>query len=176
MNLMRFARSLLTCWLLAGAGVTAAAQAPRPEPAAVVSVHYADVAHFTETRRLRSVGLLDHDDYLGVLKRYLIQRARRVLAPGERLNVTITDIARAGNFEPWHGPDLSRVRIVKPIYPPRIDLTFKLYAADGRIVRQGKRKLTNLAFMNTVRALDQDPLRYEKNLIDRWLSRGPTNL
>ncbi|NII10866.1 DUF3016 domain-containing protein [Oleiagrimonas sp. C23AA] len=140
-------------------------------------VHYQHPAGFTETKRLHGAGIFNEDDdYLAQLKRYLIKQADGVLAPGQRLEVTITDIARAGSFEPWLGPNFDHVRIIKSIYPPRIELNFTLYGTNGTVLRQGQRKLTNLAFMDTVSSTNQDPLRYEKALIKNWLRRGPDRL
>jgi hypothetical protein len=55
------------------------------------------------------------------------------------------------------------------IYPPRIDLTFRLAGGDGKLIREGERKLRDPAFLLGANDYPDDPLRYEKALIDRWL-------
>ncbi|MGY3041726.1 hypothetical protein ACVWWQ_003359 [Rhodanobacter sp. TND4EL1] len=158
----------IACLALASFAVQAQASNP-------VSVRYSHPAHFTEATR--SVGFHPDDDaYLEPLKAYFIQRAARILAPGQRLDVVVTDVDRAGEYEPWRGPNFNNVRIVKDIYPPRIDLDFTLYGADGKVLRSGSRKLRDVAFLSRVSATDQDSLRYEKSLIDRWLRKGPDGL
>jgi hypothetical protein len=154
---------------------TAAASTPAP-PA--VSVTYDHPERFAETKEVRAFAPARADsDYLGQLKRYIEQRAGRLLANGQQLQIVITDIDRAGSFEPWRGPRLSDVRIIKDIYPPRIDLRFRLLDANGKVIREGQRRLRDLAFLSGNTApIGTDSLRYEKNLIDRWLRRGPDNL
>lgn len=144
--------------------------------APTVSVHYAHPQQFTEARKARMAGVFVQEDYLSILKKYIRKRAARILAPGQRLDITVTDVDLAGEYEPWLGPQMSRIRIIRDMYPPRIDLHFTLYAADGSVLRKGSRKLVGLGVMDSVPASDQEPLRYEKALIDRWLQRGPDHL
>ena len=69
-------------------------------------------------------------------------------------------------------------RIIRDIYPPRMDLSFKLIGSNGEVLREGSRKLRNLGYLQSgmMRPTDTDPLRYDKALIDSWLRRGPENL
>jgi hypothetical protein len=60
---------------------------------------------------------------------------------------------------------------VKDIYPPRIDLSFSLAAGDGKVIKEGERRLRDPAFLAGANQYPDDPLRYEKALIDRWLER-----
>jgi hypothetical protein len=103
----------------------------------------------------------------------LIKRATTLLPAGDRLEVSITDIKLAGGYEPWHGPQLRYVRFMKDVYPPRIDLDFKLTDSNGKVVREGSRKLRDLGYLQNgaARVGNTDPLRYDKALIDSWLRR-----
>ena len=141
-----------------------------------VDVHYKDPQHFTEVMRSSGPHLIDTSAYLKPLKDYIAQRASRILASGQRLDIVVTDVKRAGDYEPWHGPRFNDIRIIKDIYPPRIDLDFTLYGADGKVLREGSRKLRDTAFLSDSSAVDQDPLRYEKSLINRWLRKGTGKL
>jgi hypothetical protein len=110
--------------------------------------------------------------YLDQLRDHLLQRAKYYVPDGHTLSVTFTDIDMAGDFEPWLGPRWTDVRIVKDIYPPRIDLTFRLTDAEGNVVKEGRRELRDLAFlMKITSAFRDDPVRHEKALLDDWLSR-----
>jgi hypothetical protein len=106
---------------------------------------------------------------LRALNVYLTGRAARLLAPGEQLRVTITEVDMAGEFELWRRGN--RVRVVRDVYPPRIDLTFVLLDAQGTARAQGERKLRDSAFLFGASPVQTDPLRYEKALIDTWLER-----
>ena len=163
---------LLCVACLALAAVTAWAATPPGN----VHVHYKDPQHFTEAKRSFGMHLIDADDYLKPLKDYIVQRASRILAPGQRLDIEVTDVKRAGEYEPWRGPRFEDVRVIKDIYPPRIDLDFTLYGADGKVLREGHRKLRDAAFLSRSFATDQDSLRYEKSLIDLWLRKGAGKL
>lgn len=158
---------------LALASVTAAWAATPPDN---VSVRYKDPQHFTEARRNFGLHMVRPDAYLEPLRTYIAQRASRILAPGQRLDIEVTDVVRAGQYEPWRGPDFNDVRIIKDIYPPRIDLNFTLYGADGKVLREGSRKLRDAAFLSRSSPVDQDSLRYEKALIDLWLRKGTAKL
>ncbi len=143
-----------------------------------VTVSYDHPENFTETRKVRALApQLADDDYLKVLQAYMENRAGKMLLPGEHLDIVVTDIDRAGNFEPWRHGTLREVRIIKDVYPPRIDLRFRLLDANGKVIREGMRKLRDPAFMTgSVNTPGSDSLRYEKALIDRWLRKGPGQL
>ncbi|MBD8874329.1 DUF3016 domain-containing protein [Rhodanobacter sp. DHB23] len=164
---------LLAALALFGAPAMATKAAPTN-----VTVTYDHPEQFTETHKVRALApQLADDDYLKVLKSYTEDRASRMLPPGDRLAIVVTDIDRAGNFEPWRPMPMREVRIVKDIYPPRIDLRFQLLDANGKVLREGTRKLRDPAFLyDSINLSDSDNLRYEKALLDRWLRKGPDQL
>ena len=58
------------------------------------------------------------------------------------------------------------------MYPPRISLAFKRLDAQGEVIEQGERKLSDSGFLTgSTRFGDSDPLRYEKRMLDDWLKR-----
>lgn len=147
--------------------------APRalPEQGAV-AVRWDDPAQFAEIRQSRNRFEARRGDWVQQLAQYVRKRSEPQLAPGQRLSVEITDIKRAGDFEPWHGPQFDDTRFVRDIYPPRIDLSFTLSDANGQVIEQGQRTLRDLSFLMGARtAMQNDPLRYEKRLIDDWVYR-----
>ncbi|MDE2087005.1 MAG: DUF3016 domain-containing protein [Xanthomonadaceae bacterium] len=170
-------RTVLHALFAALALLTLPAMAGKTTPGNV-SVRYDHPEHFTETRKVRALAPMRADeDYLKVLKSYIEQRASKMLPPGERLAIVVTDIDRAGNFEPWRPYPMSEVRIIKDIYPPRIDLRFQLFDASGKVIREGTRKLRDPGFMSdSIATSSSDNLRYEKALLDRWLRKGPDHL
>lgn len=110
-------------------------------------------------------------EVLTELRTYIIKEANRYLAQGQVLTVKITDVDLAGEFEPWRGAQWTDVRVVKDIYPPRIKLAFKLVGADGQVIKEGDRALSDLAFNLRLTLDRQDPRRYEKELINDWLQQ-----
>lgn len=134
------------------------------------SVEFFEPGKFTDVRD-SYLGDASRTTYLDQLRDHLLQRAKYYVPEGHTLNVTFTDIDMAGDFEPWLGPRWTDVRIVKDIYPPRIDLAFRLTDAEGKVVKEGRRELRDLAFlMKITTAFRDDPVRHEKALLDDWLS------
>jgi hypothetical protein len=150
-----------------------AADAPRALPeSGSVSVHWNDPATFTELRLSGNRWAASDGDWLTALAQYMRKRAQPRLAPGERLDLTIVDVDRAGQFEPWLGVNLHDTRIIRDRYPPRMTVDFRRYDANGAVVAEGERKLTDPGFLINASPINStDPLRYEKRMIDAWLRR-----
>ena len=150
-----------------------AADAPRALPDdGRVAVAWADPAGFTELRRSANRYDAARGPWLTDLAQHLRKRAEAALPANERLELTIVDIDRAGDYEPWHGMQHQDTRIVRDIYPPRMTVQVKHFDASGALVSEGERKLSDPAFLlGTTPINDSDPLRYEKRMIDSWLRR-----
>jgi len=116
-------------------------------------------------------GWMKPADWQKALSEHLRKRADRLLPPGEQLQVTINDIKLAGDYEPWHGPNLHDVRFMKDLYPPRVDLHYRLLGADGSVLREGDSKLRDMAYLQRAVPFESDPLRFDKRLLDDWLYR-----
>ena len=170
--------ALLAGALVAG-GASAAprtvtdADAPRALQAdGPVSVKWEDPAKFTEIRQSTNRFEAERGDWVQQLARYLQTTAAKPLQPGQTLDVTLVDIKRAGDYEPWHGPRGRDIRIMRDIYPPRISLQYTLKDASGRIVSEGDARLSDTGYLHNLGLKsDSDPLRYEKRLIDDWVRR-----
>ncbi len=177
---MRIHPSLSLSLLLALAGCAStgasgmlAANAPRALPeSGPVSVHWNDPSTFTELRLSNNRWEASEGNWLQDLAQYMRKRAQAKLAPGEHLDLTIVDIDRAGQFEPWRGPNLQNTRIIRDLYPPRMTVQFRRLDANGAVLAEGERKLTDAGFMlSGTPSNNTDPLRYEKHMVDSWLRR-----
>jgi len=171
-----FLLAILSGCLGLAALLSAHAQDPATDDANAVAtehvrVSWTDTDNFAETRESRGRGLASTDLLLQQLGKHLSKRAERQLAPGQRLDVRFTDLKLAGGFEPWHGPQYNDVRIIKDIYPPRMELSFTLTAADGSVIASGDRKLRDMGFLTHSTVNSTDNLRYEKRMLDDWLRR-----
>ena len=174
-----FAIGLATAGLLAPNDASARLRmvtdpdAPRSLPEqGPVNVSWADPASFTEIRYSHNRIESRRGDWVAQLAKHIREYAGRRLPAGERLDVNITDVDRAGDFEPWHGPEFYDTRFVREIYPPRITLTFTRTDANGAVIAQGERKLMDAGFMmDSTVGRESDPLRFEKRMLERWLAR-----
>ncbi len=134
--------------------------------AATTQVEFAKPESFTDAGRPRPAA--GRDESLEPLRDHLVAEAARRLPSDQALYVTITDVDLAGDFEPRQ-PYSREVRVVKDIYPPRIELRFRLVRGDGSVVKEGTRTLRDTSFLSRGAADRQDSLHYEKAMIDRWL-------
>ena len=172
---------LATCLLVAATTGPATARirsvtdadAPRSLPdQGAVSVRWQDPAQFSEIRYSSNRAESRRGDWITQLATHLRARAQQRLPPGERLEVEITDIQRAGSYEPWYGGAYDDVRVVRELYPPRMTLLIKRIGADGRVIAEGERRLSAPGFLlGPSPGPSSDLLRYEKRMIDRWLAR-----
>jgi hypothetical protein len=97
--------------------------------------------------------------------------SRAALPAGERADVEILDIKRAGEFE-WIGTQNDDVRILRDLYPPRMRVQFRRTDAGGQVIAEGERTISDLDYlMGSQPVPTTDPLRYEKRMIDRWVQR-----
>ena len=135
-----------------------------------VTVSWTDPQAFSEIRYSRNRFEAERGDWVRGIARHLAKRAAGALGPGERLDVVITDIELAGDFEPGAGRS-DGVRIVRDIYPPRIDLSYTLYDASGDVADSGERSLRDIGFLHRQAGTvgSGDPLGHEKRLVDAWV-------
>ena len=147
--------------------------APRSLPTgdSTVSVDWTDPSEFTELRFSGNRWEAQRGNWVQDLAQHLRTSAQRQLQPGQQLDVTITDIQRAGSFEPQRPVHMDNVRILRDIYPPRVTLNFKLTDSSGNVVSEGERRLVNPGYLSSSSIGDSDPLRHEKRLLDDWTRR-----
>lgn len=159
--------SLMAALLLSGCANTAVDE----QKNALVEVHFADDVWRSDSRHAIFNEEASRRSAETALRKHLVERAGKVLRDDQTLDVTFVSIERAGSFEPWRGAGAQDVRIVRDIYPPRIDLTFKLSNVEGAIRKVGKSQLRDPAFMMHTNMYPNDSLRFEKALLDDWIRR-----
>jgi len=108
------------------------------------------------------------DARVNSLKGWLARDGAGLLPPGFSLYVTFTKVEFAARTEPWRGGGQGDVPVVRDLYPPRVALHFVMRDPSGRVVSQGDRDLRDLNFQQAV-VDSNDPLRYEKHLLDGWV-------
>lgn len=178
MNIRSFFRIAGLALLLTGASQAVAATTvtdpdkPRQlEDDGPVSVSWDDPAGFTEIRYSGNRWEAEQGNWVEQLAEHMRKQVGKFLPEGQRMDIHITDIDRAGRYEPRVG-DLDRVRIVRDIYPPRLSFTFTRTGANGQVLDQGERKLSDMAYLSrTSVAYNTDNLAFEKRLIDDWVRR-----
>lgn len=112
----------------------------------------------------------DRDDALKVLATHFEEQAAKQL-PGKQLKIEVKDVDLAGEIEP-RGSGMQRIRVMRSATIPRITLSYVL-SEGGKELKRGDASLTDLSYQTAtmVRYGPDDPMRYEKKLIDDWMSK-----
>jgi hypothetical protein len=144
-----------------------AAALPLDESVSRISVAFIQPEKFTDARRSQleptSLGILRE------LKQFLIDAGERYVPENMQLHIRITDVDLAGDFELFRGPQADQVRITKGLYPPRLVLEFELLDGAEKVVKAGKRDLTDIEYQSRSVYPREDYLRYEKDILRDWL-------
>jgi hypothetical protein len=152
-----------------GLAACAALRAADAAPAPLVEVVYDHPEKFTDVRDGDPGTDRGRDEYLRQLKENIEANAGKYIPAGQHLLLHITDVKMAGDFEPWRGPSFSDVRVIRDIYPPRVKLEFKLVDANDKTIKESKREITDMDFLEEINSyFPDDTLRYEKQLLDDW--------
>ncbi len=130
-----------------------------------VAVEFLEPENFRDFKNSRSGGERDRESLEKSFRKKILEVAERYLPPGYKLILRFRDIDMAGDFEPQHGPDFDNIRIVKAIYPPSFLVEYQITAENGDVVASGTKRVTDLAFQNTVSFRKDEPLFYETELI-----------
>lgn len=157
--------SLLAAALFASATLLSAADAAQTD----VAVNFHEAEKFTDARSRFGGSTEQH--YLDSLAAHLMKQASLQLAPGQRLEVTFTDVDLAGEFNTANSRQQD-IRIIKEIYLPRQQLSFRLIGEDGQVLKEGERRLSDLNFMNNPNIIGRnEPLFYDKALLSEWVRK-----
>jgi hypothetical protein len=165
---MKTMRTTLTALLglIAIVGVHAANEKPAPR----AEVIFSNPEKFTDAANSDRGSDFGREGNLQELRDHLLRRANSYVPQGQKLEITITDVDLAGEIEPWRSPQAHDVRIIKDIYSPRIDLSYRLIdSATGAVVKEGVSKLRDLTFTMNLHLNRSDARLYEKELLDDWL-------
>lgn len=162
---------LLLMAFLGLVAASAASAASTDKPASPIEVTFIAPEKFTDAKESAMDSERGRDALLDRLKTHLVATAAHYLATGQRLEIMVTDVDLAGDFEPWRGPNFDDIRILKDLSPPRVNLEFRLLGADGKVVSEGKRQLRDVGYLQSVALPTTDPLRYEKQMLSDWLRR-----
>ena len=144
-----------------------AAAAPTDKAVSRVSVSFVEPEKFTDARRAELAPT--SEGVLRELEKFLIDDGNRYVPETMKLNIRVTDIDLAGDFELFRGPQADHVRISKGLYPPRIVLEFEVTDGAAAVVKSGKRELSDINYQLRSVYPREDYLRYEKDILRDWL-------
>jgi hypothetical protein len=106
------------------------------------------------------------------LSRHFRDRALRYLPPDHTLSVHMKDLDLAGEVEWFHPGYPWGLRVVRNLFFPRLDFSYELRDDAGVLVAGGDETIWDVqARTLTMRQGRQDPLFYEKHVIDQWFQK-----
>ena len=156
--------------LLGLAGVAVAGPvSSNPERNSRISVTFISPERFTDVSRRRYASERERDGILRELAATMQRSAGEYLRDDLRLEIAVKDVDLAGDFEWWRRSHFDDVRIVRDLYPPRMNIGYRLRDARGRLVKQGEDRLSDQNYLFGTVLTDSDPLRHDKKLFRDWL-------
>lgn len=136
-----------------------------------VSVNFDNSAEFTDFKDDWTGTERGREDLEYVLRRAITETAAPRLKEGQRLTITFTDIDLAGDFLPSVSSG-HNVRVVKSIYPPRMEFRYTLTDANGAVLKEGRERLLDMAFQFRTGGIDRDQaLYYDKEVMRDWIRK-----
>lgn len=161
---MKTLRTLITLCLAGSAALFAADN----KNSSRVQVEFREPEKFSDVKDSYLGSDKGREAILAEIHDFVVDRAGRMLPEGQSLSITFTDIDLAGDYEPGRHPNNDDIRLVKAIYPPRINLSYRVTDASGAVIKEGTKELRDLAFQNRITLNQNDRLRYEKDLLTDW--------
>ncbi len=91
------------------------------------------------------------------------------LPESQKLVIDVTDVDLAGDVRIG---TMNEIRIVKDIYHPRIEFSYKLVNADGSVATEDALNLKDMGFLQgSLMRYRNDTLGYEKKMLDDWFNK-----
>ncbi|HET9048784.1 MAG TPA: DUF3016 domain-containing protein [Chiayiivirga sp.] len=145
------------------------AAAPAESVTSPVTVELGDFNTMRELKHLHGKQRTDTEGAIKTLASWLSKRAVLRIGSGQTLKVTLIDVDLAGDYEPSAGIDMDHVRVVREMYPPRIELSWRLSDASGASVDEGQTTLTDMSFLSASGPASSRQLAYEMRMLNDWL-------
>ena len=133
-----------------------------------IAINWVDSASYADATARDSLLEKDRLSVLRDLERFLVREAQQRLPEGYLLEVDVTELDLEGEFEPWHSR-LQDVRILRSVYPARVEFSYRLTDAEGEVVRTGEERLRNDLFLRPIGFFTSDSYVYTKSLLRDWL-------
>ena len=164
---------IATAVLLLASGCTLLkkdAEEPRDIQAGTVSVTTANPATFTPAPGEVAESKAARAAWVEALCEHIADKIAASLPDGERVEVRISDIRRVAAM-PGAGRTSSSEPGGQDVVPPRIVLSFKRLSPKGKVLQTASRTLQDSSLQLKGRRYTGDKLRYEKALVDDWVSK-----
>ncbi|MCE9685863.1 DUF3016 domain-containing protein [Shewanella sp. AS16] len=163
---------LLIGGLLATGAVTAGEAMPESPVTedGVVSITWQNPKDYTDIRSANMKKSRYERQLFETLTHNLNKEASKLLKPGQQLRMTVTNLDLAGDMRPTFGATPNDIRVVKPVYPPRMSFSYQILEGE-QVIMAGDEKLTDLGFMDSMPHISNKPYMYETKMLNDWLDK-----
>lgn len=139
-----------------------------------VSVRFEPEKEYTDLALSGASTPTVQEELLKLLEQHFKQLGKQYLSEDDRLEIVVKDIDMAGAFEPWRTPNMTNTRFIRDIYFPKVVLHFRWLDQTGKLKSEERETVSDLNYLmmlNSRRYNSNDPLRYEKAMLDRWFEK-----
>ncbi len=138
---------------------------------AAVTVRYDHPENYTDLSLSGSSTPSIQDDLMKQFEKHFKTLGDRYLPKDDTLEIVVLNIDMAGAYEPWQTPNLTNTRIIRDIYPPKFSLQYLWRDGSGKIKVNKQETVSDLNYLMLLDSRQynpNDPLRYEKTMLERW--------
>ncbi|NOU53184.1 DUF3016 domain-containing protein [Pseudoalteromonas sp. JBTF-M23] len=126
-------------------------------------VHFKDFNDYRDVYPSNEVKGAFHKRLAKQFEKHVAKLAEK-LPDGYKLDVTFNDIDLAGEAR----FNMDNIRVVKDIYFPRLDISYRLVDNKGQQVIEATEELKDMSFLDRIKSGREGSLYYEKRLLDQW--------
>lgn len=156
---------LLVATALSGLAFVVPARAE--DGAQPVKVNFSAPERYIDAGLYSEYGAKSRAATMDALRGHFEHLGKKYLPAGRTLEIDVTDIDLAGEYEPWR-IDAHDVRFMRDATPPRISLRYTL-RQPGAPDATGEDVVRDLDYLNRLgRQTSNDTLFYEKEMLDDW--------
>lgn len=141
-----------------------------------VSVKWIEPKSFTDVKERNFSNAKYRKHVFSQLEKHLDKLAKE-LPQGQSLMVSVTDVDLAGSFEPASFIGLStsmdNIRIMRNVDIPRLEFTYQLIDASGKILRSEEVNLKNMNYLygGSISGRNQS-FAHEKKMLSKWFTKS----
>ncbi|MGB0369804.1 MAG: DUF3016 domain-containing protein [Opitutales bacterium] len=132
-----------------------------------VSIEYVNPEEFTDLESSFSRDSKTRRAFALAIEEELERRLRASFGEDARLSLVISEVDLAGRIDP---ASFNEIRVLKSVWPPKMEFTYKLTSADGEILKEGEERLVDLGYLGFARHRSKhERFRYEREMVKDWL-------
>lgn len=166
---MKQVTSILYLVLGAGLAFVSAARGDVSEEASTskVAIKYVEPETFTDLESTYGTKAKARRAFMHAIEEEMEKRLRQAFGEEARLEMSVTNVDLAGRIDPVsHHP----VRVLKDVWPPRMEFTYRIFDADGQIIAEGEKRLVDLGYIGfSIGHGRREAFHYEREMLKDWL-------